>query len=193
MRSCQACPIGNTIQSLTLGPAHHRYHIPRPALWWWSFRSGGQNQGRNLMQFIIKPTSGQTVFAFKFWFSSHQDFSRTTFEQEIIAFSEMGYKIQHNLFLFVNLAKVTNYSVCPGMRGYQACGTVRAKAGRVWGRPVTDTVRTAKIESELTVKFTPISGWKMFIAQLCLTLCNSKDCSPSGSSVHGMFEARILE
>lgn len=83
------------------------------------------------MQFVIKPTSGQTVFAFKFWFSSHQDFSRTTFEQEIIAFSEMSYKIQHNLFLFVNLAKVTNYPVCPGMRGYQACGTVRANAGRV--------------------------------------------------------------
>lgn len=45
---------------------------------------GGQNQGRNLMQFVIKPNYGQTVFAFKFWFSSHQDFSRTTFEQEII-------------------------------------------------------------------------------------------------------------
>ena len=104
----------------------------------------------------------------------------------------MGYKIQHNLFLFVNLAKVTNYPVSPGMRGYQACGTVRAKAGRVWGRPVTDAVRIAKIESELTVKFTPISGWKMLVAQLCLTLCNSKDCSPPGSSVHGIFE-KILE
>ena len=25
------------------------------------------------------------------------------------------------------------------------------------------------------------------------TLCNPMDCSPSGSSVHGIFQARILE
>ena len=31
------------------------------------------------------------------------------------------------------------------------------------------------------------------IAQLCLTLCNLMDCSLPGSSVHGIFQARILE
>ena len=30
-------------------------------------------------------------------------------------------------------------------------------------------------------------------AQLCLTLCNPMDCSLLGSSVHGIFQARILE
>ena len=30
-------------------------------------------------------------------------------------------------------------------------------------------------------------------AQLCLTLCNPMDCSPSGSSLHGIFQARILK
>ena len=30
-------------------------------------------------------------------------------------------------------------------------------------------------------------------AQSCLTLCNSMDCSLPGSSVHGIFQARILE
>ena len=29
--------------------------------------------------------------------------------------------------------------------------------------------------------------------QSCLTLCNPMDCSPPGSSVHGIFQARILE
>ena len=29
--------------------------------------------------------------------------------------------------------------------------------------------------------------------QLCLTLCDSMDCSPPGCSVHGIFQARILE
>ena len=34
---------------------------------------------------------------------------------------------------------------------------------------------------------------KVLVAQLCLTLCNPMDCSPPGSSVHGIFQARILE
>ena len=29
--------------------------------------------------------------------------------------------------------------------------------------------------------------------QSCLTLCNPMDCSPPGSSVHGILRARILE
>ena len=29
-------------------------------------------------------------------------------------------------------------------------------------------------------------------AQSCPTLCNSMDCSPPGSSVHGVLQARIL-
>ena len=31
------------------------------------------------------------------------------------------------------------------------------------------------------------------VAQLCLTLCNPMDSSSSGSSVHGIFQAGILE
>ena len=31
------------------------------------------------------------------------------------------------------------------------------------------------------------------VTQLCLTLCDPMDCSPPGSSVHGIFQARILE
>ena len=31
------------------------------------------------------------------------------------------------------------------------------------------------------------------VAQLCLTLCNPRDCSPPGSSVPGFLQARILE
>ena len=31
------------------------------------------------------------------------------------------------------------------------------------------------------------------VAQLCLTLCSPMDCSLPGSSVHGIFQARILE
>jgi len=31
------------------------------------------------------------------------------------------------------------------------------------------------------------------VAQSCLTLCDPTDCSPPGSSVHGILQARILE
>ena len=33
----------------------------------------------------------------------------------------------------------------------------------------------------------------MLAAQLCLTLCDPMDCGPSGSSVHGILQARMLE
>ena len=31
------------------------------------------------------------------------------------------------------------------------------------------------------------------VAQLCLTLSDPMDCSPPGSSIHGIFQARVLE
>ena len=31
------------------------------------------------------------------------------------------------------------------------------------------------------------------VAQSCLTLCDPMDCSPPGSSIHGIFQARVLE
>ena len=34
---------------------------------------------------------------------------------------------------------------------------------------------------------------KVLVIQSCLTLCDPTDCSPPGSSVHGILKARILE
>ena len=31
------------------------------------------------------------------------------------------------------------------------------------------------------------------VAQLCLTPSDPMDCSPPGSSIHGIFQARVLE
>ena len=39
----------------------------------------------------------------------------------------------------------------------------------------------------------PLKRVKVLVAQLCLTLCDTMDCSPPGSSVHGILQARILE
>ena len=34
---------------------------------------------------------------------------------------------------------------------------------------------------------------KVKLLQSCPTLCDPMDCSPPGSSVHGIFQARVLE
>ena len=34
---------------------------------------------------------------------------------------------------------------------------------------------------------------KVLAVQLCLTLCEPIDCSPPGSSVHGILQAEVLE
>ena len=41
--------------------------------------------------------------------------------------------------------------------------------------------------------FSPGLGVESEVAQLCPTLCYPRDYSPPGSSVHGIFQARILE
>ena len=44
------------------------------------------------------------------------------------------------------------------------------------------------------MKFTYLSlGKESEVAQLCLTLCDPMDCSLPGSSVHGIFQAVVLE
>ena len=39
----------------------------------------------------------------------------------------------------------------------------------------------------------PNPVFKVLVTQLCLTLCNPMECSPQGSSVHGISQARMLE
>ena len=39
--------------------------------------------------------------------------------------------------------------------------------------------------------FVLVSLVNVLIAQSCLTLCNPMDCSPPGSSVHGILQARV--
>ena len=65
-------------------------------------------------------------------------------------------------------------------------GLEEAQAGiKIAGRNINnlryadDTTLMAESESE--------------VAQLCLTLSDPMDCSLSGSSIHGIFQARVLE
>ena len=42
----------------------------------------------------------------------------------------------------------------------------------------------------MQVQYAPAAAKSL---QSCPTLCDPKDCSPPGSSVHGIFQARVLE
>ena len=45
----------------------------------------------------------------------------------------------------------------------------------------------------INLRLSLTSSVSVSLSQLCLTLCNPMDCSSSGSSVHGILQARILQ
>ena len=51
------------------------------------------------------------------------------------------------------------------------------------------------LSSTHSLLYSPLPSYKVkvLVAQLCPTLCNPMDYSPSGSSVHGILQARILQ
>ena len=67
------------------------------------------------------------------------------------------------------------------------------------------TLETAAHQAPLTLGFSRLEYWSGLpfpspmheseseVTQACLTLCDSVDCSPPGSFVHGILQARILE
>ena len=49
------------------------------------------------------------------------------------------------------------------------------------------------VQKWFSLQYMSGSGGGGLVAKSCLTLCNPMDCSPPGSSVHGILQARILE
>ena len=66
----------------------------------------------------------------------------------------------------------------------------RNEDGRVKGRPLLCGLDEAELEVSI---LGPGVCLYVVIAQWCLTLRDPMDCSPPGSSVHGILQARILE
>ena len=60
-----------------------------------------------------------------------------------------------------------------------------------WGRRVSESSRMLMTRGMNWVLKNNVCCAKSL--QLCSTLCNPMDCSPTGSSVHGILQARILE
>ena len=58
-----------------------------------------------------------------------------------------------------------------------------------WGHKESDTTERLNWKRSVICFYKTLSE----VVQLCPTLCNPMDCSLPGSSVHGIFQARILE
>ena len=81
----------------------------------------------------------------------------------------------HELLLLSHFSRV-QLCVTPQMAAHQAPPSLGFSRQEHWsGLPFLSPVH----ESEVT--------------QLCLTPCYPLDCSPPGSSTHGIFQARVLE
>ena len=71
-----------------------------------------------------------------------------------------------------------------GLLRIQGCGSKAAAGVKV-------------VQANGTVQAAYVGSWQVccycLVTKLCLTLCGPTDNSPSGSSVHGILQARILE
>ena len=64
----------------------------------------------------------------------------------------------------------------------------------VWVLSIDFLVRVARFSiSRNGVKVSHLSKSELLFGQWCPTLCHPMDCSPPGSSLHGILQARILE
>ena len=90
--------------------------------------------------------------------------------------------ILEGLVLLLPLSHFSRVRLCatPQMAAHQAPLSLGFSRQEHWsGLPFPSPMRERKSESE--------------VAQSCLTLSDPMDCSLPGSSVHGIFQARILE
>ena len=89
---------------------------------------------------------------------------------------------KYNTVLLLLLSHFSRVRLCatPQTVAHQALPSLGFSRQEHWsGLPFPSPIMKGKSESK--------------VAQSCLTLCDPMDCSPPGSSVHGIFQARVLE
>ena len=85
-----------------------------------------------------------------------------------------------NLLLLLLLSRLSRVRLCatPETAAHQAPPSLGFSRQEHWsGVPFPSPMHESESE----------------VAQLCLTLSDPMDCGPPGSSVHGIFQARVLE
>ena len=99
------------------------------------------------------------------------------------------------LLFYMSLFTVTNYMWRPVVRNLSINITLRMNLDLTLlqeNKPHTQC-HMIQMEGQVRMKESYICVHVCWVSYLCPTLCNPIDCSPPGSSVHGMIQARILE
>ena len=76
-------------------------------------------------------------------------------------------------------------------KSLQSCPTHRRQPGRL-PRPWDSPGKNTGVGCHFLLQCMKVKSESEF-AQLCLTLRDPMDCSPPGSSIHGIFQTRVLE
>ena len=114
-----------------------------------------------------------------------------------IPFSLMMQKVMKNDFVF--LSSNSKLESAAAAKSFQSCLTL---CDPIDGSPPGSTVLgilQARTLEWVAISFSNAWKWKVkvksesVVAQLCPTLSDPMDYSPPGSSVHGIFQARVLE
>ena len=103
-------------------------------------------------------------------------------------------KFDWEFYMWLIVLKFTTFAAAVAAKSLQSCPTLRphrrqpTRLPRSWDSPGKNTsvgchflLRCMKVKSESE------------FAQSCLSLRDPMDCSLPGSSVHGIFQARVLE
>ena len=92
------------------------------------------------------------------------------------------------------LLRTLNWAAATAAKSGQSCPTLRdpidssPPGSRPWDSPGKNT----RVGCHLLLQCMKVKS-ESEVAQSCLTLCNSMDCSLPGSSTHGISQARVLE
>ena len=82
---------------------------------------------------------------------------------------------------------------CPTLRDPMDCSLPGSSAHGIFQARVLEWGATAFSKLLLSNPLFNACALLCLLAQFCLTLSDVMDYSPSGSSVHGIFQARVLE
>ena len=99
-------------------------------------------------------------------------------ERDTNFWSHPSLHLRHGLFHLYFVQIIGNLPVSG-----KATSSVKPSSLFVWQLSTNECLREWMSESESEIE----------VAQSCQTLCDPVDCSPTGSTVHGILQARILE
>ena len=117
------------------------------------------------------------------WTTLKMDCKTETYHEDLFKTSpNRTTAITEALLLLLLLSHFSRVRLCatPETAAHQAPPSLGFSRQEYWsGLPFPSPMQERKSESE--------------VAQSCRTLSDPMDCSPPGSSVHGIFQARVLE